>query len=84
MKNILIKIRDVGFIVFGALIIIPWALINWSKIDFRLEGRNLSEGQDGNFYLIAILIGIAMILYGVFNFQIRNSKHTTRDTDMGK
>lgn len=69
MKAFLKTLFDICLVLCGT-ILTPWALIKWSEIGFRLEGKFYAGNRDGSFFLIAILIGLGLVSYGLFNLFV--------------
>lgn len=78
MRSLLI---DVILILCG-MVLTPWAIIKWSELGFRLESKFYAGNRDGTFFLIAVLIGIALISYGILNaliFRRKSNMISTKD-----
>ena len=41
-----------------------WAVVNWAELGFLRENKYDSGNQDGNFCILMITIGGAMVTYG--------------------
>ena len=65
---------DILLIMIGILLT-PWAIHEWSEIGFRLEPKFYAGNRDGSFFLIMTMLGIGMILSGLFNiFVLRHGR----------
>ena len=67
------KILDLFLIIFG-VVLTPWAIMKWSEIGFRLEPKFYAGNRDGSFFLVATMLGVAMISYGLFNILVLRRK----------
>lgn len=66
-------LSNIVLAIIGAFLT-PWAIIKWSELGFRLEPKFYAGNRDGSFFLIIALIGIALIVYGIFNILVYRRK----------
>ena len=66
-------------LVLAGIILTPWAISKWSKIGFRIELTINAGKQEGNSFLLATLIGIALFAYGILNLLFLRRKCFQKD-----
>ncbi len=69
MNRIIGILLDITLVLAG-IILTPWAIFKWSEVGFRIEPKFYAGIQEGNSFFAATLLGIAMVLYGVFNLLL--------------
>ena len=74
MKKIILYILDLAFIL-GGLSLSLWALFRWTKIGFRFEPKWSTGNKDGTFFLLSIIIGLVVLMYGYFDLKFRKCRN---------
>jgi uncharacterized membrane protein YidH (DUF202 family) len=70
MRNTLL---DMVYVLSGVILSL-WAIFKWSELGFQLESKFYAGNRDGSFFLIAVLIGVALICYGLFDLFVLQRK----------
>ena len=65
--------------VLAGITLTPWAISKWSEIGFRIELTFNTGKQEGNSFLLATLIGIALFAYGILNLLFIRQKCFQKD-----
>lgn len=74
MNRVIVVLRDITLVLAGA-ILTPWAIYRWSEVGFRIEPKFYAGNKEGNSFLVATLLGIAMLAYGIINMLFLRRKN---------
>jgi membrane protein DedA with SNARE-associated domain len=81
MKNKLLKIFDIITIPVG-LIIVIYGFINWRNMGFVIENWSDVSTNEGRAAFSIILLGIGLILYGLFDYWAFRRKKKIDDIEV--
>ena len=80
MNKTIIALRDITLVLAGA-ILTPWAIYKWSEVGFRIEPKFYAGTKEGNSFFVVALLGIAMVVYGVFNLLLKRCRSIEEGTN---
>ena len=80
MNRTIVTLRDIIVVLVGA-ILAPWAIYRWSEVGFRIEPKFYAGTKEGNAFFVVALLGVAMVLYGIFNLLLVQRRSINEDTN---
>jgi hypothetical protein len=78
IKKIILFVLDLTLIL-GGISLSLWGFFMWAKIGFKIVPQWYVGNRDADFFLLSIVIGLSISMFGHFHLKFRKCRDKTID-----